>query len=92
MSCDIASEVQGPNNETLPWAVNAYTVRSYFLPASLNNFSDLYDKIIDPANPGDRTPGLKQVLANAEKSPRKIWRIVHRVDAVSRKMENPFGS
>ena len=92
LTCDITSGVQNADNQTLPWSVNAYAVRSYFLPASIQNYSQLFEEVMDYNNPGDSTSALRQVLEQARKSPRKIWRIVHRVDAVSRVMADPFAS
>ncbi|MBQ4810582.1 VCBS repeat-containing protein [Pseudoalteromonas luteoviolacea] len=99
----IASEVQDGDNNTLPGAVDAYTVRSYFLPASVDNYYDLIDIVVDPSMLGREDAVhssdvralriLKQIQDKAKNTgnPAKIWRVVHRVDGVSRPIHNPMG-
>ncbi|WP_046004682.1 FG-GAP repeat domain-containing protein [Pseudoalteromonas rubra] len=99
----IASEVQDGDNNTLPGAVDAYTVRSYFLPASVDNYYDLIDLVVDPSMLGREDAVhasdiralriLKQIQDKAKNTgnPAKVWRVVHRVDGVSRPIHNPMG-
>ncbi|WP_281557822.1 VCBS repeat-containing protein [Thalassomonas sp. RHCl1] len=90
----VTSEVQDENNNTLPNTVDRYNTRSYLLPASEGNFQDLFDYVIDPKllegddfHEGDKS--TVDMLRIIQSKPNPMWRIVHRVDGVSRPIVNP---
>ncbi|MCG8473355.1 MAG: VCBS repeat-containing protein [Desulfobacterales bacterium] len=81
------------NGDPIPYTVQEYTTTSYFLPASLENYDTLFERVIDPVHPGDYNTGatasaLRLLLSN-KASQNRVWRVAHRVSAVSRAMPNP---
>ncbi|WDE08724.1 VCBS repeat-containing protein [Thalassomonas viridans] len=90
----VTSEVQDENNNTLPYAVDKYNARSYFLPASEDHFQEFFDRVVSPhlISGNDLHPSeiaTAQLLQKVRSKPGKIWRVVHRVDGVSRYIPNP---
>ncbi|NOU51938.1 VCBS repeat-containing protein [Pseudoalteromonas sp. JBTF-M23] len=90
----VTSEVQDENNNTLPWAVDKYNSRSYFLPASAQNLNIFFDKVVSPhlltgENIHDSEIQTAALLKKLRASSVPVWRVTHRVDGVSRYIPNP---
>lgn len=75
--------------------VDAVEFSTFYLRSGQDNFQDFYNKVLNPAWLGDHgTPGTAtnvaiirdamQNLYSNFRSPRKIWRIAHRVTYISR--------
>ncbi len=90
----VTSEVQDDNNNTLPWAVDKYNSRSYFLPASDNNLKFFFERVVSPhlirgTDLHDSEITTAKILKQMRESAVPVWRVTHRVDGVSRYIPNP---
>lgn len=90
----VTSEVQDEFGHTLPYAVDKYNARSYFLPASENHFQDFFELVVSPhlLSGNNMHPSeiiTAELLRKIRRKSNKIWRVVHRVDGVSRYMPDP---
>ncbi|WDE07927.1 VCBS repeat-containing protein [Thalassomonas viridans] len=90
----VTSEVQDDNNNTLPWAVDKYNSRSYFLPASDVNSKFFFERVVSPhlirgTDLHESEITTARILKQMRESAVPVWRVTHRVDGVSRYIPNP---
>jgi hypothetical protein len=90
----VVSEVQDDNNNTLPYAVDKYNARSYFIPANDTNLKFFFERVVSPhllsgVNLHGSEIETAKLLNKIRTGTGKVWRVAHRVDGVSRYIPNP---